>query len=126
MTLSLLNNEQIAVLKYPNLPPEDGLGKLVKLWMFPYLLWNLIPVRLLYQHEWDYVLFLLKMYGMYDLWKEFMDSQEGFRLSLEKELGILPLDADAPNPDLLIPMDRPVRPCQEQFATCVADWCRSF
>lgn len=52
------------------------------------------------------------MYGFYDLWKEFMESQDGFRLSLEKELGILPLDADAPNPDLIIPEDKPMKTCK--------------
>ena len=50
--------------------------------MFPYLLWNLIPVHILYPHEWDYVLFLLKLLGFYDLWKDFIEEGEGFKYSL--------------------------------------------
>jgi len=61
--------------------------------MFPYLLWHLIPMHGLYPHEWDYVLFLLKYYGMKDTYDSVMKADIFFRRNLEKELGILPLDA---------------------------------
>jgi hypothetical protein len=59
------------------------------MWLYPYLLWNLPPFRSLYLHEWDYVLFLLKMYGEYDLYAELVAEDEGYYYKLKKELGLL-------------------------------------
>jgi hypothetical protein len=60
---------KIALIKYPFDPAEDALGKLIKYHMFPHLLWYLVPMHGLYPHEWDYILFLLKFWGLNDVKK---------------------------------------------------------
>jgi len=76
--------KEIAVRRYPfELDEEEALGKLCRNWIYPYLLWNLPPVRGLYIHEWDYVLFLLKMLDMKDLYNELILEDEGFYYRLK-------------------------------------------
>lgn len=38
---------------------EEALGLLLKRWLLPLLVWNVPAFRILYQHEWEYILFLL-------------------------------------------------------------------
>jgi len=79
---------KIAVIKYPFDPEEHALGKLVKFWLFPYLLWYLKPLHGFYPHEWDYVLFLLKMKDWKDKHDSAIVNDVNFRRDLEKLLGI--------------------------------------
>lgn len=77
--------KEVAKRKYPfEIDVDEALGKLCKNWLYPYLLWNLPPIRGLYRHEWDYVLFLLKLYGLDDLYKELIEEDEGFYYRLKK------------------------------------------
>lgn len=63
---------------------DEAYAKLERNWLYPYLLWNIPPLRALYVHEWDYVLFLLKMYGIEDLYKEIIEEDEGFYYKMKK------------------------------------------
>lgn len=72
--------------------PEVALGKLIKNWLFPYLLWHIIPLHGFYPNEWDYVLFLLKYNELHDTYEAIMRSEIDFRKKIEKELGISSLD----------------------------------
>ncbi|EAR95963.2 transmembrane protein, putative (macronuclear) [Tetrahymena thermophila SB210] len=93
--------KEVAKRKYPfELDVDEALGKLCKNWLYPYLLWNLPPIRGLYRHEWDYVLFLLKLYGLDDLYKELIEEDEGFYYRLKKELGLMPKDE---TDDIILP-----------------------
>lgn len=77
--------KEIAKKKYPfEIDSDEALGKLCRNWMYPYLLWNLPAIRGFYTHEWDYVLFLLKLYGLNDLHDELIEEDEGFYYCLKK------------------------------------------
>lgn len=56
----------------------EAVGKMLRLFAFPFLLWNLPMVRAHYFHEWDYVLFLLRSNGMEDLARELIKEDEEF------------------------------------------------
>lgn len=59
----------IAKMKYPfEFESDEAFAKLCRNWLYPYLLWNIPPIRGLYIHEWDYALFLVKSYGMFELY----------------------------------------------------------
>jgi hypothetical protein len=58
---------KLGQIKYPFDVPEDSLGKIVKFWLFPFLLWHVPAMHGFYPHEWDYVLFLLGQHDREDV-----------------------------------------------------------
>ena len=68
--------------------------------VFPHLLWNIIPLRFEYPHDWDYVLYLLKSQGYDDLMNELLDEERKFKKDLEDSLGIIGRAPKLVNPDL--------------------------
>jgi len=58
--------EKIAILRFPDDIKEDAYNKLLRFYIFPLILWNMPEMQLHYPHEWDYVLYLMKQFGLGD------------------------------------------------------------
>ena len=88
---------------------NEALGLLLKRWLLPLLVWNVPAFRILYQHEWEYILFLLGQLGyeeeinwvfnVYFFILQALDLEEKARKELEGELDIVPLQKTKLNPD---------------------------
>lgn len=90
---------EVGSMMRPLEPTDEALGLLIKRWLFPLLIWNVPALRPLYQHEWDYILFLLGDLGYGDLIEWALDEEERAKKELEKELGIVPLQQNKLNPN---------------------------
>ena len=56
--------QKVAILRFPEDTPENAFSKLIRYYIFPLILWNMPEMQLHYPHEWDYVLFLMKSFGL--------------------------------------------------------------
>jgi hypothetical protein len=80
--------------------------------MFPFLLWYVSPIKILYPHEWDYVLFLIKFYGLENLYGDELNIDGKFKRELERFLGIEKIKGAIMNPDILEDKDNNVWSCK--------------